>query len=73
MDNNREHKKEYHELINFAIQGMSEECSVFHHNSGRSFWNLAIFVSINDHYDLDMSKNALWMKPLSIKMIGIVL
>ena len=24
MDNNREHKKEYHEFINFAIQGMGE-------------------------------------------------
>jgi hypothetical protein len=72
-NNNREHKKEYHEFINFATQGMSENAQFSIAIAVGIFGILAIFVSINDHHDQDMSKNALWLQKPSIKAIGVVL
>jgi deoxyribodipyrimidine photolyase len=69
-NNNREHKKEYHEFINFATQGMSENAQFSIAIAVGIFGILAIFVSINDHHDQDMSKNALWLQKPSIKRLA---
>jgi hypothetical protein len=73
MDNDREHKRGYHELINFATQGMSENAQFSITIAVGIFGILAIFVSIHDHDNDDFWKNTLWMQPLSVIMIGIVL
>ena len=49
MDNNREHKKEYHEFINFAIQGMSENAQFSITIAVGIFGILAIFASLDTH------------------------
>jgi hypothetical protein len=78
MDNNGgEHKKEYHEFINFAIQGMSENAQFSLAIAVGIFGILAIFATIDGYDDKEaqdiLAKTALWEHPLSIKMIGIVL
>jgi hypothetical protein len=78
MDNNREHKKEYHELINFAIQGMSENAQFSIAIAVGIFGILSIFVSLDIHNDDEAVqdsfwKNALWTQPPWIKSTGIVL
>ena len=80
MDNNndREHnKKEHHEPINLAIQGMSENAQFSIAIAVGIFGILGIFVMINPH-DKDTTqdpfwKNALWTKPQWIWITGIVL
>jgi len=78
MDNNNEHKKVYHELINFAIQGMNENAQFLIAIAVGIFGILAIIATI-DNYDDDkeaqdiFGKTALWTHSLSIKIIGIVL
>jgi len=73
MDNDREHKRGYHELINFAIQGMSENAQFSVAIAVGIFGILAIFASIHDHDNYNFWENALWMQPLRVVMIGIVL
>lgn len=74
MDNNDgESKKTYHELINFATQGMNENAQFSVTIAVGVFGILAIFVSIHDHDNEDFWKNALWMQRPSILIIGIVL
>jgi hypothetical protein len=78
MDNNDgERKKAYHELINFATQGMSENAQFSIAIAVGIFGILAIFVSINDHGDETAQdlflKNALWTKSEWIRTAGIVL
>ncbi len=78
MDNNREHKKEYHELINFAIQGMSENAQFSIAIAVGIFGILSIFVSLDIHNDDEAVqdsfwKNALWTQPPWIKRTCIVL
>ena len=50
MDNNndRERKKAYHELINFAIQGMGENAQFSIAIAVGIFGILAIFATINN-------------------------
>ena len=78
MDNNREHKKEYREFINFAIQGMSENAQFSIAIAVGIFGILSIFVSLdiqNDDKTVQDSfwKNALWTQPPWIQSTGIVL
>jgi hypothetical protein len=74
MDNNDgESKKTYHELINFATQGMNENAQFSVAIAVGVFGILAIFVSIHDHDNEDFWKNVLWMQHPSILIIGIVL
>ena len=79
MDNNndRERKKAYHELINFAIQGMGENAQFSIAIAVGIFGILAIFATINNRDD-EISqdpflKNALWTKSIWIRIVGIVL
>jgi nucleoside permease NupC len=51
-NNNREHKKEYHEFINFAIQGMSENAQFSLAIAAGILGILAIFVTINPPNDI---------------------
>ena len=53
MDNNndRERKKAYHELINFAIQGMGENAQFSIAIAVGIFGILAIFATINNRDD----------------------
>jgi hypothetical protein len=73
MDNNDERKKVYHELINFAKQGMSENAQFSVAIAVGIFGILAIFVSIQERDNEDFWKNALWMQTPGVLMIGIVL
>jgi hypothetical protein len=77
MDNDGEPKKKYHELINSAIQGMGENAQFSVAIAVGVFGILAIFVSLDTHKNMAAEgvfwKNALWMQPVSIVMIGIVL
>jgi hypothetical protein len=78
MDNNdSERKKIYHELINFATQGMSENAQFSIAIAVGVFGILAIFVTINDQGDETAQdlflKNALWTKSEWIRTAGIVL
>ena len=50
-NNNRERKKAYHELINFAIQGMGENAQFSIAIAVGIFGILAIFVTINNRND----------------------
>jgi hypothetical protein len=50
-NNNREHKKEYHEFINFAIQGMSENAQFSLAIAVGIFGILAIFVTIRSVFE----------------------
>ncbi len=79
MDNNNdgERKKAYHELINFAIQGMGENAQFSIAIAVGIFGILAIFATINNRDD-EISqdpflKNALWTKSIWIRIVGIVL
>ena len=79
MDNNndRERKKAYHELINFAIQGMGENAQFSIAIAVGIFGILSIFATINNRDD-EISqdpflKNALWTKSIWIRIVGIVL
>jgi hypothetical protein len=65
-DNNNERKKVYHEFINFAIQGMSENAQFSIAIAVGIFGILAIFVSINEHRNDNFWENTLWMQPQSI-------
>jgi protein-S-isoprenylcysteine O-methyltransferase Ste14 len=77
MENNNKHKKEYHELINFATQGMGENAQFSIAIAVGVFGILAIFVTINPHNDIKtqdpLLKNALWTKSGWIRTAGIVL
>lgn len=78
MDNNDEHKKVHHELINFAIQGMSENAQFSIAIAVGIFGILSIFVSLDIHNDDEAVqdsfwKNALWTQPPWIQSTGIVL
>ena len=77
MDNNDERKKVYHELINFATQGMSENAQFSIAIAVGIFGILAIFATIENYDDREaqdiFGKTALWTHPLSIKIIGTVL
>jgi hypothetical protein len=78
MDNNGEgRKKVYHELINFATQGMGENAQFLVAIAVGIFGILAIFATIDDYDDKEAQdifrKTALWTHPLSIQIIGIVL
>jgi hypothetical protein len=76
-NNNREHKKEYHEYINFAIQGMSENAQFSLAIAVGIFGILAIFVTINPPNDIKTQdpflKNALWTQHPWVWSTGIVL
>jgi hypothetical protein len=76
-NNNREHKKEYHEFINFAIQGMSENAQFSLAIAVGIFGILAIFVTINPPNDIKTQdpflKNALWTQHPWVWSTGIVL
>ena len=76
MDNNdSERKKAYHELINFATQGMGENAQFSTAIAG-IFGILPIFVTINDHSDETQDlflKKALWTKLEWVRTAGIVL
>jgi hypothetical protein len=69
MDNNNgERKKIYHELINYAIQGMSENAQFSIVIAVGIFGILAIFVELDIHSDGETAqdsfwKNALWTQP----------
>jgi hypothetical protein len=73
-DNNNDgrDKKAYHELINFAMQGMGENAQFAIAIAVGIFGILAIFASINQHKE-GFWENALWMQSDSIKFIGGVL
>jgi protein-S-isoprenylcysteine O-methyltransferase Ste14 len=79
MDNNSgERKKEYHEFMNFAIQGMSENAQFSIAIAVGIFGILSIFVSLDIHNDDEAVqdsfwKNALWTQPPWIQSTGIVL
>jgi hypothetical protein len=78
-DNNGEHnKKVYHESINFAMQGMSENAQFSIAIAVGIFGILSIFVSLDIHNDDETVqnsfwKNALWTQPAWIQSTGIVL
>jgi hypothetical protein len=63
-NNNNESKKVYHEFINFAIQGMSENAQFSLAIAVGIFGILVIFVTINPSTDIKTQdpflKNALW-------------
>ena len=79
MDNNndRERKKAYHEIINFAIQGMRENAQFAIAIAVGIFGILAIFVTLDTHKCMTPQdifwKNALWTQPQWIWLTGIVL
>ena len=73
-NNNNEHKNgQYHEFINFAIQGMGENAQFSLAIVVGVFGVLAIFASINDHQKPEFLNNALWMQSQNIIVIGGVL
>jgi hypothetical protein len=77
-NNGREHnKKEHHESINLAIQGMGENAQFSIAIAVGVFGILAIFVSLDTHnvervHDPFWS-NALWTQPQWLRIVGIVL
>jgi hypothetical protein len=78
-NNNNERKKIYHEFINFAIQGMSENAQFSLAIAVGIFGILVIFVTINPPTDTDIKthdpflKNALWEQQQWVWSTGIVL
>lgn len=81
-DNNNnyyEHKngQQYHEFINFAIQGMNENAQFAIAIAVGIFGILAIFVTLDTHKGMTPQdifwKNALWTKPQWIWLTDIVL
>ncbi len=72
-DDNTERKKMYHDLINFAAQGMTENAQFLLAIAVGIFAILVISITVNSHDKITLLDNAIWRQSISIQIIGIIL